>query len=310
MRAELLAKRAAFFAARGFLEVETPLLSADVVVDRHLDPLAVTLPADPRHPDVGRRLWLQTSPEFGMKRLVAAGAAAIYQITRAFRAGEIGRLHNPEFTIVEWYRAGDTMAAGIELLSDLADALLALGPAERISYREAFERHAAIDPHSASSAELASVAAKRGLVPSASLARGDRDEWLNLLLAELVEPHLGKSRPAILYDYPASQAALAETSGDLPVAKRFELYVRGVELANGYQELVDAQVLRQRNRQANAARVADGKPPLPVESRLLAAMEHGLPPCTGVALGFDRLVMLAAGASSLADVLAFPIDRA
>ncbi len=310
LRAELLAKTRAFFAGRGFLEVETPLLSADVVVDRHLDPLAVTLPDDPRRPEAGRRLWLQTSPEFAMKRLLAAGAMDIYQITRAFRAGEIGRLHNPEFTIVEWYRAGEAMHEGIELLSELADALLALGAAERISYREAFERHAGIDPHRATPAELAALATARGLAPSEGLARGDRDEWLNLLLAELVEPHLGVSRPAILYDYPASQAALAETAGDPPVAKRFELYVRGVELANGYQELLDGEILRRRNHAANAARAAEGKPPLPEESRLLAAMEHGLPACTGVALGFDRLVMLAAGASSLAEVLAFPIERA
>lgn len=310
LRAELLAKTRAFFAARGFLEVETPLLSADVVVDKHLDPLAVTLPDDVRRPNVGQQFWLQTSPEFGMKRLLAAGATAIYQITRAFRAGEVGRLHNPEFTIVEWYRVGNAMDAGMQLLSELGEGLLGRGAAEPISYREAFERYAGIDPHHAAPAELAALAARRGLSISDSLAGGDRDEWLNLLLAALVEPNLGQSRPAILYDYPASQAALAQVAGDPPVAKRFELYASGVELANGYQELLDAEVLRQRNRAANAARVADGKPSLPQESRLLAAMDHGLPPCTGVALGFDRLVMLAAGASSLAEVLAFPIDRA
>ena len=310
LRAELLAKTRAFFAERGFLEVETPLLSADVVVDRHLDPLAVVLPADVRRPDVGRQLWLQTSPEFGMKRLLAAGATAIYQITRAFRAGEVGRLHNPEFTIVEWYRAGDAMDAGMQLLSELGEALLGLGPAQPVSYGKAFERHAGIDPHRATAAELAALAARRGLATSAGFASGHRDEWLNVLLAELVEPNLGQSAPAILYDYPASQAALAQVSGEPPVAKRFELYLRGVELANGYQELLDADVLSQRNRAANAARAADGKPSLPEASRLLDAMNHGLPACTGVALGFDRLVMLAAGASSLAEVLAFPIDRA
>jgi lysyl-tRNA synthetase class 2 len=310
LRAELLARTRRFFDERGFLEVETPLLSADVVVDRHLDPLAVTLGDDPRRPSVGRTMWLQTSPEFGMKRLLAAGAAAIYQITRAFRAGEQGARHNPEFTIVEWYRPGDTMIEGMQILSDLAEALLSLGPAERISYGDAFAAHVGVDPHRASAAELAMAAERHAISYANSPASADRDEWLNLLLAHLVEPQLGRQRPTILFDYPASQAALAQVEGDPPVAKRFELYVRGVELANGYQELTDADTLRRRNREANEQRAADGKIRLPEESRLLAAMDAGLPACSGTALGFDRVVMVAAGATSLAEIMAFPIDRA
>jgi elongation factor P--(R)-beta-lysine ligase len=310
LRCELLARTRAFFAARGFLEVETPLLSADVVVDRHLDPLSVVLPHDPRHPEIGRRLWLQTSPEFGMKRLMAAGGEAIYQITRAFRAGEAGQRHNPEFTIVEWYRRGDSMADGMQLLSDLAEVLLELGAAELLSYAEAFEKHAGLDPHRATAAEFAELARDRRISISESLLHADRDGWLNLLLTHLVEPHLGQTRPTILFDYPASQAALAQVRGEPPLAERFELYVRGMELANGYHELVDPRVLRQRNRQANSARITEGKPPLPEESRLLAAMERGLPDCTGVALGFDRVAMLSARAQSLAEVMPFPIDRA
>jgi lysyl-tRNA synthetase class 2 len=305
-----LARVRAFFSEHGFLEVETPILSADVVVDRHLDPLAVTLPNDVRRPELGRRLWLQTSPEFGMKRLLAAGAEAIYQITRAFRSGEIGPRHNPEFTIVEWYRRGDAMAEGIRLLSELVAATLGRGEADRLSYAEAFRQHVGVDPHGASTSELQSCAARHGLSVSPDFAGGDRDAWLNLLLAELVEPHLGIQRPAILYHYPASQAALAIVSGDPPVAERFELYALGIELANGYHELVDPQELRIRNRAANLARTHDGKPALPEESRLLAAMDHGLPKASGVALGFDRLVMVAAGARTLAEVMAFPIDRA
>src|SRR5438094_1304799 len=146
-RAELLAKARAFFDCRGFLEVETPLLSHDTVVDRHLDPLAVMLFSDPRQPDKGERLWLQTSPEFGMKRLLAAGAMAIYQITRAFRGGERGPLHNPEFTMVEWYRVGDDYAAGMELLGNLAAEALGSGQPEQISYRDAFLRYAQLDPY-------------------------------------------------------------------------------------------------------------------------------------------------------------------
>ncbi len=310
LRSELLARTRTFFIACGFLEVETPLLSADVVVDRYLDPLSVVLPRDPRQPEIGRRLWLQTSPEFAMKRLMAAGGEAIYQITRAFRAGEAGQNHNPEFTIVEWYRRGDSMSDGMQLLSDLAEALLELGPAERVSYAAAFEMHAGLDPHRATPKEFAELARSRRISISESLSGSDRDSWLNLLLSHLVEPNLGQTRPTILFDYPASQAALAQVHGDPPAAERFELYVRGVELANGYHELLDPRVLRERNRQANSARIADGKPPLKEESRLLAAMERGLPDCTGVALGFDRVVMLAAGAASLAEVMAFPIDRA
>ncbi len=310
LRADLLARTRSFFGRHAFLEVETPLLSADVVVDRYLDPLSVVLPHDARRPEVGRTLWLQTSPEFGMKRLMAAGGQAIYQITRAFRAGEAGQRHNPEFTIVEWYRRGDTMSDGMQLLSDLAESLLSLGPADRVSYAEAFRRHADIDPQRATPAELAERAWRGGISLSDALRKSDRDGWLNVLLTHLVEPHLGQTQPTILYGYPASQAALAQVHGDPPVAERFELYVRGVELANGYHELVDPDVLRGRNQMANAQRAAEGRRPLKAESRLLAAMQHGLPDCTGVALGFDRVVMLAAGAESLAEVLAFPIDRA
>jgi lysyl-tRNA synthetase class 2 len=322
LRADLLARTRQFFAARDFLEVETPILSADVTVDRHLDPLSTILAGDPRQPDAGRRLWLQTSPEFGMKRLLAAGATAIYQITRAFRNGEIGPLHNPEFTMIEWYRVGDDMQAGMKLLSDLCQTLLASPEAELLSYADAFQKHLGINPHTVSVAQLTATASQRSIAVPAGLNE-NRDDWLNLLLSECIEPHLGQQPPTILYDYPASQAALAKIrsaqstapiasteSSPVPVAERFELYVRGIELANGYHELLDAAELRRRNTAANAARLADGKPALPEDSRLLSAMDAGLPACTGVALGFDRVVMLAAGVKSLAEVIPFPIDRA
>lgn len=292
LRAKLLQTVRRFFDERAFLEVETPSLSADTVVELHIDPISVTLPDDARRPNIGPAMWLQTSPEFHMKRLLATGDyQAIYQVTRAFRAAERGALHNPEFTIVEWYRVGDDYNAGMQLLSDLCEATLARGPAERLSYRAAFQRLANFDPR----------------------ASGASDEELNLLLATKIEPQLGRGRPTILYDYPASQAALSRIAQDADgydVAQRFELYVDGIELANGYHELLDAAELRRRNAKNNEQRAADNRPTLPAESKLLAAMEHGLPSCTGVALGFDRLALVAAGAKSLDEVIAFPLERA
>ncbi len=173
-----------------------------------------------------------------MKRLLAAGAAAIYQITRAFRNGETGPLHNPEFTMIEWYRAGDGMSDGINLLSEFCESILEHGPAERLSYGEAFSRHVGLDPYLASVADLREAANRHGIAVPTSLG-DDRDGWLDLLLVECVQPHLGRARPTILFDYPASQAALARVRDDTPtVAERFELYVEGIELANGYHELL------------------------------------------------------------------------
>ncbi len=302
LRADMLRRLREFFDSRGFLEVETPILSADTVIDRHLDPFCT---------NVGERcLWLQTSPEFHMKRLLADGAGAIYQVARVFRQGELGPLHNPEFTLVEWYRPGDGMNEGMQLTGELCEAMLERGPAERISYREAFERYVGLDPHTADSATLATAVEKFGIQPPATLAQEDRDGWLDLLMVERVQPRLGFDRPVLLFDYPASQAALARVRpDDPPVAERFELFVAGVELANGYHELLDPDELRMRNSRTNAQRIADGKPPLPEESRLLAAMRSGLPSSVGVALGFDRLVMLAAGAKTIAEVMAFSFDR-
>jgi elongation factor P--(R)-beta-lysine ligase len=309
LRADLLRRLRNFFYAQGFLEVETPILSSDTVVDRHLDPFYTEIPQASDKPP--RRMWMQTSPEFAMKRLLAAGAKAIYQISRVFRQGEQGTLHNPEFTMVEWYRAGDGMAEGMRFTSDLAETMLRRGPARQVSYREAFIEHVGVDPHLSDTAELIAAVRKQGIEPPASLASDDRDGWLDLLLVELVQPHLGLDRPVLLYDFPASQAALSRIRNDNPpVAERFELYVSGIELANGYNELLDAEELIRRNRENNRLRSLEGKPVLPEQSRLLAAMESGLPPAVGVALGFDRLVMLVAGAKTLADVIAFPFDRA
>lgn len=308
-RGQLLRRLRQFFDDRGFIEVDTPILSADTVIDRHLDPVPVTLAADPRQPDVGPRYWLQTSPEFGMKRLLAAGAQAIYQVTKAFRLAERGPLHNPEFTMVEWYRVGDDYQTGMQLLADLAEVMFERGPALRLSFTEIFQNTLGIDPHRAEIGELADTAARLGI--DVAFEADDRDAWLDLLLVEAIQPTLGTGQPVIVYDFPASQSALAQVRPGPPaVAERFELYVDGLELANGYHELLDAGELRRRNHLANQQRMADGKPPLPVESRLLAAMDAGLPSCSGTALGFDRLVMAATGAKSIDEVIAFPIERA
>jgi lysyl-tRNA synthetase class 2 len=312
-RAQTLERVRAFFSQRGFTEVETPILSRDTVVDRHLDPFATNWHIDPRvnSSHAATTYWLQTSPEFAMKRLLAAGAKAIFQITKAFRNGERGALHNPEFTMLEWYRVGDDYTAGMQLLDDLTDSLLKRGTAERLTYRSAFENSIGINPHTASVNELALAAAKHHIAPPDSL-NNDRDGWLDFLFTELIQPRLGKQRPTILHDYPASQSALAQVRSEenYQVAERFELIINGIELANGYHELLDADVLRQRNAVNNAARQTDGKATLPNESQLLAAMEASLPACAGCALGFDRLMLVATGATHIDEVLAFPWERA
>ena len=301
-RDALLRKLREFFHWRGFIEVETPLLANEIIPELHIEPMGA-----------GGGQFLQASPELYMKRLLAAGAKAIFQVTRSFRSGERGRLHSPEFTIVEWYRVGDDMRAGIDLLDELAQALLQSQPAARSTYADVFRRVLQLCPHTVRVDELASVAEKFGVAIPAGLNRADRDEWLNLLLATRIEPELGRDRPEIVYQFPASQASLAKvvsSDGGNAVAERFELYYRGIELANGFHELTDAAEQRRRFEVVNAARIADGRLALPLPESLLAAMEHGLPDCTGCALGFDRLVMLAMGGHSIDEVIAFPQDRA
>jgi elongation factor P--(R)-beta-lysine ligase len=309
LRAEMLRKLRECFHCHGFLEVDTPILSADTVVDRHLEPFYIDIVTSIDSPS--RRMYMQTSPEFGMKRLLAAGAKAIYQVSRVFRQDEQGPLHNPEFTMIEWYRAGDGMAEGMQFTSDLAEKMLGRGPAEQISYREAFLEYAGIDPFLSDTPGLIQYVKKHGIEYPHSLSVNDRDVWLDIILIEQVQPHLGRTQPVLLYDFPASQAALSLIRNDDPlVAERFELYVSGIELANGYHELLDAEVLLRRNRETNQVRAAENKPMLPEQSRLLDAMKSGLPPSVGVALGFDRLVMLAVGAKSVVDIIAFPFGRA
>lgn len=305
-RSKLLCDLRQFFLERNFIEVETPLLSCEIIPELHIEPIAVE---NSRDPIDRRKSWLQASPELHMKRLLAAGMKAIFQITRSFRTGERGKLHNPEFTIIEWYCVGDDMQAGMTLLNQLCQTVLGTKPAIRTSYGKAFWQHVGLCPHTSTIEQLADCAQSFEIAVPDSMQKVDRDEWLNLLLATRIEQKLGLEAPEILFDYPASQSALAKIDlrdDGIEVARRFELYWQGIELANGYDELTDDQELRVRLELVNKKRAAEDRPALPLPESLLAAMERGLPDCAGCALGFDRVVMLATGAKSIAEVMVHP----
>ena len=306
-RARILQGIRAFFAEREVMEVETPTLSAAALTEPAIDSFA-TRYIGPGHAE-GLKLYLHTSPEFPMKRLLVAGSGPIYQLCKVFRQGEAGRRHNPEFTMLEWYRPGFDH----HRLMDEVEALVALvlgleGKAQRISYQEAFLQHAGIDPLAAPIEKLRSATDRLGI---AGFDAGDeRDTWLDLILSHSVEPRLGQDGLCFLTDYPASQAALARLNPDNPrVAERFELYYQGVELANGFHELGDSREQRKRFESELAERAVQGREQPPMDERLLAALDAGFPDCAGVALGVDRLVMLALGAESLEEVIAFSVER-
>ncbi|MYA07852.1 MAG: EF-P lysine aminoacylase GenX [Holophagales bacterium] len=309
-RAAMLAELRAFFTERGVLEVETPLLSAETTPDLHLEPMSSRVDA----PGVEcRRMYLQTSPELAMKRLLAAGSGSIYQVCKAFRGGERGRWHNPEFTILEWYRVGWDVHRLMREVAALIETLLArsrrLKPATYNSYADLMQRHAGIDPHEASIHALRrSVADGRSPVDTGGL---DRDDLLSRLFGERVEPRFAPDRVTVVFGYPASQAAMARLNASDPrTAERFEAYVGEIELANGYGELCDPAEQRQRLERDLASRRGTGRPPLPMPSRFLAALESGLPHCAGVALGLDRLLGLDLQAGSIDELIAFPVERA
>jgi lysyl-tRNA synthetase class 2 len=303
----MLARIRSFFAERGVLEVETPLLAREAATDLHLHSIGATLDA----PGVETgKLYLQTSPEFAMKRLLAAGSGPIFQVCKAFRDGEAGPLHNPEFTLLEWYRPSFDHHRLMDEMDELLSEVLGTPPAVRVTYRELFEEHLGIDPLRADAPALRAVARDAGL-DFVGAEPEDVDGWLHLLLAAVLEPRLGRGRPTFLLDFPASQAALARLRpGDPPVAERFEVYVEGIELANGFHELADPEEQRRRFTEDLARRRSAGLPTLPVPESLLAALEAGFPACAGVALGIDRLLLARTGGRSLTEVLAFPVDRA
>ena len=309
-RSEIVWQLRQFFHSRGFAEVHTPIISHDTVVDLNIEPVRIPGRSLDCQGAGDEDLFLQTSPEFAMKRLLAAGMQSIYSIGPVFRAGERGTNHNPEFTMVEWYHVGDDLAAGVALVDELVRAVLASPPAKVITYQQAFMTYAAVDPLAATVQELSKLATTRDLGVAADWS-DDRDTWLDLLFSECVQPQLGLDKPTIVTHYPASQSALAKIAASDPrTAERFELFVRGVELANGYHELLDPAELMARNQQIEVKRRELGRPPLPVNSRLIRAMQSGIPACSGCALGLDRLMMVATNAKAIDEVLAFPIERA
>lgn len=307
-RASLLKTIRDFFYARNVMEVETPSLSQASVTDIHLASFSTQF-VGPGFAK-GLPLYLQTSPEFAMKRLLAAGSGAIFQLAKAFRNEEAGRHHNPEFTMLEWYRPGFNAAQLMDEIDDLMTAVVGSEKAERISYQQAFITHLACDPLTASIEELTQLAKLQGFDHIAE-QENDKDTLLQLLFCMCIEPKIGQQTPCFVYHFPASQAALAKlNTDDNRVAERFELYFKGMELANGFDELTEADEQRQRFIDDNNKRKAQSLAEVTVDERFLAALSHGLPQCSGVALGVDRLLMLALNAKRISDVIAFDVERA
>ncbi|MDH5184057.1 MAG: EF-P lysine aminoacylase EpmA [Gammaproteobacteria bacterium] len=309
LRADCLSRIRSFFDERTVLEVETPLLSQYGTTDPHIDSLRVSS----SYQDQTR--YLHTSPEFAMKRLLATGSGPIYQICKVFRDAEIGRRHNPEFTLLEWYRPGFDQNALMAEVEALVRQLLAtdMELAETLSlrYTEAFERYLGIDPLAATVETLAQLASEYGIDIEMDSDEAQRDDWLDLLISQVIEPQLPKQQPVFITHFPASQASLARLDpSDARFAHRFELYLGGMELANGFHELTDPTEQALRFQAERAQRREAGKWDVPEDQHLLAALQQGLPDSAGVALGLDRLLMLALGSDDIADVIAFPFERA
>ncbi|PSW03453.1 elongation factor P lysine(34) lysyltransferase [Photobacterium rosenbergii] len=307
-RAAILATIRDFFAQREVMEVDTPAMSQATVTDIHLHTFQTTF-VGPGYAD-GQQLYLMTSPEFHMKRLLAAGSGPIYQICKSFRNEESGRFHNPEFTMLEWYRPGFDHHALMDEMDDLLQPVLKCGQAERMTYQQAFVDVLGVCPLEGSMAELKVAAAGLGLADIAEPEQ-DRDTLLQLLFSVGVEPKIGQQTPAFVYDFPASQAALAQINPkDNRVAERFEVYFKGIELANGFHELSDGDEQLSRFEADNRKRLEMGLEPQPIDMHLVAALRAGFPDCAGVALGVDRLIMLSLGVDHIDQVSAFPISIA
>ncbi|MBL4820871.1 MAG: EF-P lysine aminoacylase GenX [Gammaproteobacteria bacterium] len=299
LRAELLARVREFFSQRNVLEVETPLLWPTTATDPHLDSIKV----DQVFTRDSQTYYLQTSPEFAMKKLLCYGSGSIFQICKAFRRDERSKRHNPEFTMLEWYRVGFDEWQLMDEVEELVTILIGCAAPQRISYRQLFQQHLSIDPHCCSDAALLEVARQHVNFDDSGYLR---DELLHLLLGQVIEPAL--KHDYFVYDFPASMAALATVETDetgTEVARRFELFVGGMEIANGYRELIDPVEQKRRFEQD----IQQRRDELPVDNDLIAALDQGMPACAGVAIGIDRLLMLVAKAGSIDEVIGFGLNR-
>jgi lysyl-tRNA synthetase class 2 len=313
LRAELFATIRDFFAARGVLEVETPVLSMAGNTEPNIASFALEFSG--RTDGAPRTRWLRTSPEHALKRLLAAGVGDCYELGRVFRDGEAGGRHNPEFTMLEWYRVGwdHRRLAGetVELVQAALRLVEGRAHATTTTFRELYLRQLQLDPFTASEAELRAALGDVAIDPAGL----GRDDWLDLLMTHRIQPMFPVDQLLVMHDWPASQCALAriregDANGGFPVAERFELYLGPLELANGYHELLDAAEQGARFDNDRARRAARGNVLPPRDERLLSALAHGLPSCAGVALGIDRLLMAMLGTDRIADVLAFDFARA
>ncbi|HBO38803.1 MAG TPA: elongation factor P--(R)-beta-lysine ligase [Pasteurellaceae bacterium] len=305
-RAKIIAEIRRFFTDRGLLEVETPILSEFSVTDVNLSTFSTEFIA-PFNPQ-SKTLWLGTSPEYHMKRLLAAGSGSIFQLCHVFRNEETGSRHNPEFTMLEWYRPYFDMYRLINEVDDLLQQVLDCEPTESLSYQFIFQEYVGLDPLTAEKSELIAKAKEQQLVGAEN---EERDTLLQFLFSTMVEPKIGQTRPMAVYHFPATQAALAQISSeDHRVAERFEFYYKGLELANGFNELTDVKEQQHRFEQDNHQREKLGLPVREVDRRFLGALQAGVPKCAGVALGVDRLIMIALGAERIEEVMAFGVNNA
>ena len=309
-RANILEKIRIFFRNRNVIEVETPSLCGNTVTDVYIDAL------DSEYhyssiADQSQKLYLQTSPEYSMKKLLASGYGDIYQICKAFRDEEMGRYHNPEFTILEWYRLEfDHFKLMTEVSSLLMEVLNCKQPT-KISYQKIFIENVFIDPLNTNRIELLSVLQKFNKSSDWLIIEEELDILLEVIFSEIIEPLIGIDAPCFIYNFPATQASLARISpNDIRVAERFECYYKGIELVNGFHELADVKIQQSRFEKDNLQRKNKGMLEKPIDSNFILALESGLPDCAGVALGIDRLVMLVCGLKSIEEVITFSINNA
>jgi lysyl-tRNA synthetase class 2 len=311
LRARVLADIRQFFLARAVLEVETPLLGYSSGTDPQLD----FFTTDYCSPPLRHTLFLQTSPEFAMKRLLAAGSGSIYQLCKAFRNGESGRYHNPEFTLLEWYRVGFTLPQLMDEIAELMVVLFnghgTLNPPQRFSYQELFQRHTGLNPLAFSYQDYCAYARDNHVSEAVSICGYDHGLWLDFIFTHNVQPHLGENAVCMVYGYPACQSSLARINeSNSQVTDRVEIFINGIELGNGYYELTDAKEQSRRFDKEIAVRQQRKRPVCVKDKHLIAALEAGLPECSGMAIGLDRLLMLLTNSATINDVLNFPMHRA